>query len=284
MQTISRRQLLSRTAAGIAGAGYLAAGARQLGADPLGMPIGFQSYSVRDLIEKDFAGALRQLADVGYRTVEMCSPVGYRWSNLAKMTGAELKVVIEDAGLRCMSSHCQFKELTENLPATITWAKGAGITQLVLASSGIRPTAKMDEWRRAADALNKAGAEARKAGIQIAYHNHNMEFQKIDGELIYDELLRRFDPKVVKMQFQTAVISEGYEAAAYFEKYPGRFVSMHLADWSASDKKLVAVGQGIIDWKKLFAAAKKGGVKNYFVEVNLEALKASYPYLHNMKA
>ena len=85
--------------------------------------------------------------------------------------------------------------------------------------------------------------------------------------LIYDELLRAFDPKLVKMQFQVAVISDGYEAAPYFAKYPGRFVSLHLADWSTADKKLVAVGQGVVDWKKLFAAARKAGVKNYFVEV-----------------
>ncbi len=102
--------------------------------------------------------------------------------------------------------------------------------------------------------------------------------------LIYDELMKRLDPKLVKMQFQVAVISLGYEAATYLTKYPGRIVSLHLADWSATEKSQVPVGKGVVDWKKLFAAAKKGGVKNYFVEMNLDLLTASYPYLHEMKA
>ena len=98
--------------------------------------------------------------------------------------------------------------------------------------------------------------------------------------LIYDELMRQFDAKLVKMQFQVAVISLGFEAATYLKKYPGRFLSLHLADWSARRQEAGAVGPGVVDWKKLFAAAKTGGVKNYFVEMNLDAMKASYTYLH----
>jgi sugar phosphate isomerase/epimerase len=85
------------------------------------------------------------------------------------------------------------------------------------------------------------------------------------------------------MQYQVAIISLGLDPVVYLEKYPGRFISMHLMDWSTADKKMVPVGSGAIDWKKIFAAAKKGGVKNYFVEMNMDALKASYPFLHNLK-
>jgi sugar phosphate isomerase/epimerase len=86
------------------------------------------------------------------------------------------------------------------------------------------------------------------------------------------------------MQFQVAVVSLGYEAAMYLTKYPGRFLSLHLADWSAAEKKQVAIGKGMVDWVKLFAAAKTGGVKNYFVEMDLDLMKASIPYLHELKA
>jgi sugar phosphate isomerase/epimerase len=110
-----------------------------------------------------------------------------------------------------------------------------------------------------------------------------MEFEKIDGELIYDKLLSTLDPKLVKMQFQVSVISQGYHAADYFTKYPGRYISIHLQDWSPADNKQVAVGKGAVDWKKLFASAKKGGVKNYYVELNLDQMKESYPYLRNLK-
>jgi sugar phosphate isomerase/epimerase len=100
----------------------------------------------------------------------------------------------------------------------------------------------------------------------------------LEGKLIYDELMARFDPKLVKMQFQTQVIVHGYRAADYFKKYPGRFISSHLSDWSA-DKKEVALGQGVIDWKEFFDAAKKGGVKNIFVEMNQDKFKDSAAYL-----
>jgi sugar phosphate isomerase/epimerase len=259
-----------------------------LRADPMGLPIGFQTYPVRDLIAKDFAGTLRELAAVGYKTVEMCSPPGYVDSGfgpLTKLSATDLKKVINDAGLQCESCHFGPSELKENLADRIGWSKQLGLKQMILSSFGLPRGAGMDDWKRAADGLNKTAEHVRKAGLQLGYHNHDMEFTKFDGVLVYDELLKRFDPRLVKLQFQVAVISLGYEAATYLSKYPGRFVSLHLADWSPSQKKTVPIGTGIVDWPKLFAAAKACGVKNYFVEVNnLDGTKASYPYLHNLKA
>ena len=89
-------------------------------------------------------------------------------------------------------------------------------------------------------------------------------------------------PKLVKFQFQCSTISEGFDAAEYFMKYPGRFFSMHVQDWSAETKKTVPVGQGDLDWKKIFTAAKVGGLKNYFVEMNLDLMQASVPYLRQL--
>jgi sugar phosphate isomerase/epimerase len=279
MQRISRRHFLGGSAAGIAGA-------LELGANPLGMPVGFQVYPVSKQIANDFAGTLKELAAIGYRDVEMCSPPGYEksgFASLAKMKASEIRRIITGAGLRCVSSHYQFRELKENLDDRIAYAKELGLKQMILSTFGLRPEATMDDWRRAADELNKIGEKTRKTGLQLGFHNHNFEFKEIGGVLIYDELMRRLDPKLVKMQFQVAVISIGFEAVTYLTKYPGRFCSLHLADWSAADKKSVPVGKGVVDWKKLFAAAKKGGVKNYYVEVNMDALKASYPYLHDLK-
>ncbi|HVI79504.1 MAG TPA: hypothetical protein VM715_15325, partial [Candidatus Acidoferrum sp.] len=99
----------------------------------------------------------------------------------------------------------------------------------------------------------------------------------------YDALFELLDPKLVKFQFQVSTISEGYDAAEYFTKYPGRFISMHVQGWDASAKKIAAVGQDSLDWKKIFSAAKTGGIKNYFVEMNLDMMKASVPYLRSLK-
>ena len=104
----------------------------------------------------------------------------------------------------------------------------------------------------------------------------------VNGERTYDVLFRLLDPKLVKFQFQVSTISQGYDAAEYFMKYPGRFVSMHVQGWSAEAKKIMPVGQDTLDWKKIFTAAKTGGIKNYFVEMDLDMMKASVPYLREL--
>jgi sugar phosphate isomerase/epimerase len=273
---ISRRELL-------AGAATVAA----LQAAPLGLPIGCQTYPVREALGKDFDGTLRELAAAGYQTIEMCSPPGYEksgYGSLVGMSAAEMKKRIKAAGLTCESCHYQFREMKEHLDDRIAFAKELGLKQMIVSSFGLPKEATMADWVRAAHEANEIGAKTHKAGLQAGFHNHAGEFQKIDGVLIYDKLLSELDPNLVKMQFQVSVISIGFEAASYMTQYPGRFVSLHLQDWAATEKKQVPVGQGSVDWKKLFATAKKGGVKNYYVEMNMDALKASVPYLRTLKA
>jgi sugar phosphate isomerase/epimerase len=104
----------------------------------------------------------------------------------------------------------------------------------------------------------------------------------LDGQLIYDALMQRFDANLVKMQFQTEVINLDYKASDYFKKYPGRFYSAHLSD-RTTDKKAVPIGQGVIDWNEFFAASKTGGVDNYFVEMAFETYKDSATYIKNRR-
>jgi sugar phosphate isomerase/epimerase len=141
----------------------------------------------------------------------------------------------------------------------------------------------MDDVKRAADEYNKMGEKAAAAGIQQGLHNENFETSTVDGQRTYDLLFGLLDPKLVKFQFQVSTVSEGFDAAEYFYKYPGRFISMHVQGWDASTKKIVPVGQGTLDWKKIFSAAKTGGVKNYFVEMNFDFMKASVAYLRNLQ-
>ncbi len=280
MHSLSRRQFLNQTALGVTAA-------LALHGDPLGMPIGCQTYPVREALGKDFEGTLAELRSIGYRNIEMCSPPGYAksgYGSLVDKKASEIRDAIHKAGLGCESCHYQFREMKENLDDRIAYAKELGLKQMIVSTFGLRPEATMADWTTAAEELNRIGEKVQKAGMQAGFHNHNFEFKEIDGVLVYDKLMSTLDPKLVKMQFQVSVISLGYEAATYLTKYPGRFISLHLQDWSPADKKQVAVGQGAVDWKKLFAAAKTGGVKNYFVELNMDQLKASYPYLHELKA
>jgi sugar phosphate isomerase/epimerase len=283
MTLISRRRFLGGSAMGMAAAGCLTRSAAE--ADPLGLPIGCQTWPVRETIGKDLDGTLRRLAAAGFRAIELCSPPAYEkmgFGPLAAMKPAELRDKIHAAGLRCESSHFGFTELKDHLDDRLAWAKGVGLKQMIVATFGLGRSATMADWMQAADEANKLGERTRKAGIQLGFHNHDFEFQKLDGELIYDKLMGAFDAKLVKMQFQVGVSRLGYNAADFFEKYPGRFISMHLQDWSPAEKKEVALGKGEVDWKRTFAAAKKGGVKNYFVEMDPELMDASVPYLHGL--
>jgi sugar phosphate isomerase/epimerase len=280
MNSITRRSFIIKGAAAVAGASVFAP--KFLSAkNPGKNSIGFQSWIVRESIEKDFTGTLKEMAALGYNSIEMCSPPGYAkmgFGVLEKYKAPELKKVISDAGFSCISCHYGFKELKEHGQERIDFAKEWGLQQMVLASFGLPKTATLSDWKTAADELNKVGELSKKSGIQMAFHNHHGEFEKLEGELIYDVLLKQLDPSLVKMQFQVAVINIGYKAADYFRKYPGRFVSAHMYDWSGNGDTMVPLGTGKVDWKEFFEAAKVGGVKNYFVEMK-EGLEQSAKFL-----
>jgi sugar phosphate isomerase/epimerase len=269
-----------------AAAGLLAAGALDLRANPLGVPIGCQTWPVRELIAKDFPGTIKQLADAGFRSIELCSPVGYAdsgFAGLAKYSGSDLRKILADVGITCVSSHFGIDELRANQAGRIAWAKDVGLTQMLVPSLDGPKNPMMDDVKRAADEYNKMGEQAAKAGIQQGLHNEDFELSTVDGKRTYDLLFGLLDPKLIKFQFQVSTISRGYDAAEYFTKYPGRFISMHVQGWSAETKKTMAVGQDSLDWKKIFTAAKTGGIKNYFVEMNLDLMKASVPYLRDLQ-
>ena len=286
MSAISRREFLKKATTNAAMAGALCGGTRSIRANPLGLPIGCQTYPVRKLIAQDFPGTIKVLAQAGFQTIELCSPVGYADSGfgvIAKYSGTELQKIFSDAGVKCESSHFDIKELRENLPGRIAWAHDLGLTQMLVPSLDGPRNPTMDDVKRAAEEYNKMGEESARAGIQQGLHNENFELSTVDGQRTYDLLLGLLDPKFVKFQFQVSTISRGYDAAEYFTKYPGHFVSMHVQGWSAETKKIVAVGQDTLDWKRIFTAAKTGGIKNYFVEMNLDLMKASVPYLRDLQ-
>ena len=289
MNKLSRRQFLGKSALGIGSAviaAHLPAGlSATTPAGTVKLPVGFQVWTIKDQLVKDFPGSLKMMKGLGYQCVEMCSPPGYESSGfgpLMKLKAKEMRQIINDAGLLFESTHYGMDEFRKNLKERIEFAAESGQKQMVLSSFGLSQKATMSDWKKAADELNKFGMESKKAGIQMGFHNHHGEFASIEGVLIYDELLKQFDPDLVKMQFQVAVISIGYKAATYFEKYPGRFISAHLADWSPAEKKNVPLGKGIVDWKEFFASVGKGGIKNIFVEMDPETFKESADYIHNL--
>jgi sugar phosphate isomerase/epimerase len=288
MKKINRRSFIGKTSAGLGSAFALSQLSLPMFLKSIpglyDMAVGFQTFPIRDKVAKDFPGTLKMMSGQGFQLVEMCSPIGYAtigFGPLVDMKPADMKKIINDSGLSCPSCHFGFGELTDHLDERIEWSNQLGLTQMICSTFWLPKTATLNDYLVAADKLNIAAAKIKKAGMQAGFHNHDFEFAMLDNQLIYDALMGRFDPDLVKMQFQTEVINLGYKASTYFNKYPGRFISSHLSDWTA-EKKEVAIGQGIIDWKEFFITAKTGGVKNYFVEMNYDKMEPSAAYLHHM--
>ena len=289
MSRQSRRTFLRTTANASIIAGASAAGL-PLSAAPLGLPIGSQTYPHRAMIKDgDFAGLARILADIGVQSLEMCSPLGYaEFAPLAD--GKAVKRVLADHGLTCVSGHFSMKELRERQAESIRWAQDVGITQMITATLGGSNTPTLDDVKKAADEYNGIAAVAAKAGIQQGLHNEGFEMSEVGGRRTYDMLFELLDPALVKFQFQMSTINQGLVADEYFTKYPGRFISMHIQDVDMNaapapggrGRGQVAVGKGTIDWAKTFKAARAGGVKNYFVEQNMELTRVSVAALKAM--
>ena len=289
MADLSRREFLKKTATDAVVTGFLAAGVAELRANPLGLPIGSQTYPHRQMIKDgNFAGLAKILADIGVQSVEMCSPGYAEFAILSD--GKQVKKVLAYHGLTCESGHFSMRELREKQPESIAWAKDVGITQMITASLGGGSSPTMDDVKKAADEYNRIAAVAAKASIQQGLHNEGFEVSMVDGQRTYDVLMGLLDPSLVKFQFQMSTISQGLVAHEYFTKYPGRFFSMHVQDVDLKatpppggrGSVQVPVGKGSIDWVKTFAAAKVGGVKNYFVEQTMELTKESVAALKAM--
>src|SRR5271169_4256283 len=152
MPTISRREFFKNAATGVTVAGFLSAGAPELRANPLGLPIGCQTWPVREMIAKDFPGTIKQLADAGFQT---------------------------DAGVGCVSSHFGITELRENQARAIDWAKSVGLTQMMVPSLEGPKKPTMDEVKRAADEYNQMGERSANAGIQQGLHNEDFELSMV---------------------------------------------------------------------------------------------------------
>src|SRR5689334_11480400 len=235
---VTSRDFLGNAAEGAAAGGLLSAGAAGgvgVRGQPLGLPIGCQTWPVRQMIEKDFPGTIKVLAEAGFQNIELCSPVGYAdsgFAGLAKYTPAELRKILSDAGVNCISSHFGIDELRKDQARAIAWAKDVGLTQMLVPSLDGPKNPTMDDVKRAADEYNKMGELSAKAGIQQGLHNEVFELSTVDGKRTYDLLLELLDPRLVKFQFQVSTISQGFDAADYFTRYPGRFFSMHVQGWS----------------------------------------------------
>jgi len=265
---------------------------RSLFASPYGKPVGLQLYTLRDQLEKDVAGTIEQVAKIGYKDVEIYSLYG--------KSPAEFVKILSDNGVTASSGHYMLKDVKSGWDQHVEDAKTLGLKYMVNAILQPEERKSFDDFKQLVDVFNKAGETAQKAGIQFCYHNHNFEFTKYGETTAYDYLLNKLDPKLVKFEMDCFWVTHaGADPVAYFKKHPGRFPLLHIKDMKDKpapthelDAKLglfAPVGQGSINWKRIFAAAKQGGMQHYFVEEDyceqppLEAVKMSYDYLSKLQ-
>jgi sugar phosphate isomerase/epimerase len=244
--------------------------------------IGLQLYTVRGEMARDFEGTLARVAATGYREVEFA---GY-FDHPAR----EVRAALDRHGLKAPSAHIPIERLRENWHATLADARVVGHQYLVMPWIPEEERRTLDGYKRAAELFNKAGAEARSAGIQFGYHNHNFEFEPIEGQRPYDVLLAEADPTLVAMEMDLYWITKGGgDPLAYFARWPGRFPMVHVKDAAGdAERTMVDVGRGTIDWKRIFARRKQAGIRHFFVEHDQPAdpfasIRASYEYLKHLE-
>jgi len=284
-----RREFLRATALGTLAISTQVPG--PLFANPYGKPVGLQLYTLRDQLEKDVAGTIQQVAKVGYKDVEIYSLYGKSSAEFAKILG--------DNGITASSGHYVLRDVKNNWDQKVEDAKQLGLKYMVNAILQPDEHKSFDDYKRLVDVFNKAGETAHKAGIQFCYHNHNFEFTKYGDTTAYDYLVKSVDPKSVKFEMDCFWVTHAdADPVAYFTEYPGRFPLLHIKDMKdkpAPSHELDArmglfapVGRGTIDWKRIFTAAKQGGMQHYYVEQDyceqppFEAVKISYEYLSKL--
>jgi sugar phosphate isomerase/epimerase len=247
-----------------------------------------QLYTVRDAVSKNLEGTLERLAGLGYKNIEL---YGYNGTFFGK-TASEFKTILGNTGIKVLSSHhttgIAMKgkgTLSDGWDKAIEDVHALGAEYMVCAY--LMPNERTPEIYKSLPAMfEKAATATKAAGIQFAYHNHDFEFEKLDDTLVYDFLLKNTPGDLVKMEMDLYWISKaGHDPVAYFEKYPGRFAMWHVKDMEAGTKAITEVGNGTIDFDRIFKARKKAGLKYWFVEQDtskrdmFESLTISRDYL-----
>ena len=243
--------------------------------------VGLQLYTVRTVLEKDFEGTLARVAEIGYKEVEFAGYFNH--------SPAEVRAILDRHGLIAPSVHAESIE-PEAWKASLDAAHVIGHEYIVMPWIPAERRMTLDAWKQVAADLNRAAEAAHAAGIQFAYHNHDFEFQRMEGQIPYDVLLQNTDPKLVQLEIDLYWITKGgQDPLAYFARWPGRIPLVHVKDSAGPpEHKMVDVGKGTIDWKRIFAQKEQAGIKHFFVEHDqppqtFQDIAASYNYLKSLE-
>ena len=262
----------------------------------LNLPLGIQLYSVRKQLPSDYEGTLKQIAALGYREVEAAGFYNH--------SASQVKQAMQQAGLHCVSAHYSYNDLNGHVDEIVEFMKVIGSRYIICSYPGHHggqgPTFTLDEWRWNAGEFNKFGKKISAARLKFGYHNHTMEFQKEDGVVPYDELMRLTDPEYVTMEMDLGWVTVGGgNPIELLHRYATRISMLHVKDFKPftapatieNPPPATALGQGSIDYRPIFAAAAQTGhIKHCFVEQEeynmpaMQELKIDAEYMRKLHA
>ncbi len=300
----TRRAFLRTGAAALAG-GALALQTRSAQAYPLGLPLGIQLYSVREMLAKDYAGTLKQVGSLGYREVEA--------AGFYKQSPEEVKAALTSAGLSMPSAHYSSNDLNKNFDEILTFAQAIGLKYLICSFPGIKDPSRLkngaftsqveaftlDDYRWNADQFNAWGRKTKAVGIQFGYHNHTMEFRPTNGVVPFEEMIRLTDPALVTFEMDCGWVSVGGgDPVALLKRYPTRISMLHIKDFKATEKPAsvtapppaAELGRGTVHFQPIFEAAKGSHIRHMFVEQEAfdippyDALRIDAEYMRSVRA
>ncbi|HET8860143.1 sugar phosphate isomerase/epimerase [Marivirga sp.] len=258
---------------------------------------GLQLYTLREALEKDFKGTIEKVAKIGFKYLEF-----FNYSN-GKYFGnsiTEVKSILDESGLQAVSSHVltgwampkSIGTMTNDWERTVADAAELGQSHLACAYLFDSERKSLDHYRKLSELLNSCGETAKEYGIQMTYHNHDFEFQTLEGEIPYEILLSQSDINLVKFELDLYWTARaGVDPIQYFKNHQGRFPLWHVKDMGAGKEQFFsAVGEGVIDWQNIFDHASQAGLKQFFVEQDdtksgkpFEEISKSYEYLKGIK-
>lgn len=241
------------------------------------IPMGIEMYSVREELKKDPQGTVRAVAAMGYQGLEFYAPY-FEWTHAQ---AKEMKKLMDDLGVRCFSTHNDASFMDQNhIQNAIDLNLNLGSKYVVMASA--KPKPGLDGWKEVAEALNSAADKLEGSGLEAGYHNHELEFFPVDGVRPMEILANNTKPSVMLQLDVGTCLEAGSDPVAWIRANPGRIGSMHCKDWSRDPGKGYSVlfGEGVANWKEIFAAAESvGGVQYYLMEQE----GSRYPELETAK-
>jgi sugar phosphate isomerase/epimerase len=228
------------------------------------IPMGIEMYSVRDELKKDPQGTVRAVAKIGYQGLEFYAPY-FEWTHAQ---AKEMKKLMDDLRIRCFSTHNDASFMNkDHIQNAIDLNLNLGSKYVVMASS--QPKPGLDGWKEIAEDLNFASDKLEGSGLKAGYHNHELEFTPVDGVRPMEILAMNTKPSVILQLDVGTCVAAGSDPAAWIRANPGRVRSLHCKDWSPEPGKGYSVlfGEGVADWKAIFAAAQSvGGAEYYLME------------------